>query len=560
MPVFVITAPDGNEYEITAPEGSSEQDVLTYAQNNYQGAGSQPQPPARASAPPSGFVKGLRDPLDASAQLLSKVLPDPLVSGVNWLHNKAAQYGLGDPLPAGGIDQQIKQQEQAYQQSRAQAGEAGIDWARLAGNVFNPANVAAASRIPQAASLGGRVAANAMGGAGLAVLGQPAYSDDLWSEKGAQAQLGAVGGGAVPLITGGVARVVAPQIDKGVKALNLEGIKTTVGQRLGGMWKDVEDKLTSVPFTGKTIETARMRGYKEFNDAAINRSLAPIDKKVPGNMESRQAVAYARKELGNAYDGLLSKMSGKIDDQFQGEFDRIVDMVDNGLPEELAKIFRKRINYDTVKRITPYGKMSGESLKAIQESVRKNAEKFSDSQDPFQRDLGDAFGAVLKSFDDMLARNNPKYAAELKKINTGYANFKRVQRAAGGLGADEGLFTPAQLQNAVRALDKSKDKRAFAEGTALMQGLSEKAKATLPNKVPDSGTAGRSLMTNPITGGLGGLFTAPLMPMYSQKGSALMQGLLSSRPPHAQFMADYIRKSTPFLVPAAGQGLFTATK
>lgn len=38
MPKYRITAPDGNTYEITAPEGASEDEVLAYAQQNYQGA------------------------------------------------------------------------------------------------------------------------------------------------------------------------------------------------------------------------------------------------------------------------------------------------------------------------------------------------------------------------------------------------------------------------------------------------------------------------------------------------------------------------------------------
>ena len=38
MPVYRITSPDGNTYEVTAPEGATEQDVLAYAQQNYSSA------------------------------------------------------------------------------------------------------------------------------------------------------------------------------------------------------------------------------------------------------------------------------------------------------------------------------------------------------------------------------------------------------------------------------------------------------------------------------------------------------------------------------------------
>ena len=35
MATFTITAPDGNTYEITAPEGATEAQVLEYAKANY---------------------------------------------------------------------------------------------------------------------------------------------------------------------------------------------------------------------------------------------------------------------------------------------------------------------------------------------------------------------------------------------------------------------------------------------------------------------------------------------------------------------------------------------
>lgn len=35
MPTFIVTAPDGNEYEVDAPEGATQDEVLAYAQANY---------------------------------------------------------------------------------------------------------------------------------------------------------------------------------------------------------------------------------------------------------------------------------------------------------------------------------------------------------------------------------------------------------------------------------------------------------------------------------------------------------------------------------------------
>jgi len=53
------------------------------------------------------------------------------------------------------------------------------------------------------------------------------------------------------------------------------------------------------------------------------------------------------------------------------------------------------------------------------------------------------------------------------------------------------VFTPNDLSNAVRQTDTSVRKGRYARGNALMQDLSDPASAVLPQKVPDSGTAGR---------------------------------------------------------------------
>ena len=62
------------------------------------------------------FTKGLRDPIDAGAQLLTNVLPKSVVSAGNlinnWLANKT---GLVGKLPEGGVDQLVRSTEQQYE-------------------------------------------------------------------------------------------------------------------------------------------------------------------------------------------------------------------------------------------------------------------------------------------------------------------------------------------------------------------------------------------------------------------------------------------------------------
>ena len=161
----------------------------------------------------------------------------------------------------------------------------------------------------------------------------------------------------------------------------------------------------------------------------------------------------------------------------------------------------------------------------------------------------------------MSIRSNPKYAAELKQIDTAWANFKRVQKAGYSVAAEDGLFNPAQLHNAVKAADRSKDKARFSEGGALMQDLSGAAKSILGNKVNDSGTAGRLAMG---AGALGAGAINPAIPMgllggaamYSSPMQNLLRSAVSSRPAAAKPTAQAIRELSNYLVPAGVQSGF----
>jgi hypothetical protein len=107
------------------------------------------------------------------------------------------------------------------------------------------------------------------------------------------------------------------------------------------------------------------------------------------------------------------------------------------------------------------------------------------------------------------------------------------------------------LQNAVKAMDRSKDKGQFAQGNALMQDLSESAKTALGNKVPDSGTPYRSMVAAlAASGGAGAagfpaiaasLIASPLL--YSQTGQNMLAAILTKRPDFANALAAQLNSS-----------------
>lgn len=500
-------------------------------------------------------LRGMRDPIDGGAQLLTHVLPDSVVNAGNKFNNWLAdKTGLVGKLPEGGVDQQIKDSEAAYQQSRAAQGETGIDGARLVGNVISPANLAlgGAAGVAAPASMVGRIGVGAASGAASNALA-PVTEGNFSDEKLSQLGIGGGVGAALPIVGSGVARVINPNTSDAVKKMLAEKITPTAGQILGGGWQRLEDKLTSVPLLGDAISSARAKGLDEFNRAAYAKALAPIDGAIPSTV-GREGVASVKNQLGDAYNALLPKLTFQPDAQFAQELGSLRNMAQNLAPQEARK-FESILN-EHLSKLSQNGGMTGETFKIVESALNSDASRFLKSPDAYQQELGSALKQTLQTFKDGLTRSNPNYADELGKINQGYANYVRIRDAASRQGSLDGKFTPSQYSAAVRAQDKTVGKGGFATGNALGQDLSDAGKTVLNSQYPDSGTTGRLLAglltggaaagaatVNPLAVSMGALSAAPYLP----GGRQLTAALLAKRPEIAQQIAEAVRKFSPAL-------------
>ncbi len=328
-----------------------------------------------------------------------------------------------------------------------------------------------------------------------------------------------------------------------------EGVTLTPGQIKGGAIKRAEDAATSIPILGDAIKSAQRKGIESFDAAAMNRALEPIGAKLPSHLKGNAAVEYTYGKLGDAYDSLLPNLKGDLNavpgagglpkvagqaapPSFRQELDNIRQMGQN-LPEPQRGQLGRIIDREIIDRFTPQGKASGEVLKDIESKLGGIAKRAGKSDDYDIRTMGDAIEEARNAMRRMVENTNPGYQGQLQKINEGYANFKKVQNAASKIGAQEGVFTPAQLHASVRAGDASKDKARFSEGNALMQDLSSAGKSVLSPTVPDSGTPLRGALmyalSHPLhTAALGvpaGMASLPYM------FPRLTQGLMTNHRP-----------------------------
>lgn len=104
MPTYVVTSPDGKEFEITAPEGATQEQVLAYAQQNFKAA----EPAQRSLGSDILRQVGLTGRAAVTGALsLPAMAADPLANLVNMAAGKTVMtppsQGIQNLMTAAGV-------------------------------------------------------------------------------------------------------------------------------------------------------------------------------------------------------------------------------------------------------------------------------------------------------------------------------------------------------------------------------------------------------------------------------------------------------------------------
>lgn len=208
---YSITTKDGITIDNIPDHVPADAPELKERVAKIRGGGVQ-APPGDIKAPTSGVAMGLRDAVDAGAQLLRRAAGDTVGGAVDTFGNWLADKGLPVTKSEGvqGVDRIVNEVNKGYESNRQAAGREGFDGQRLVGNLVQPANYlgggagAGASTVRQLAVQGAK--AGAVSGALQPVVGE--NQQDFWSTKATQAGVGAVGGAvANPMVSKGVEKV-----------------------------------------------------------------------------------------------------------------------------------------------------------------------------------------------------------------------------------------------------------------------------------------------------------------------------------------------------------------
>lgn len=475
-------------------------------------------------------------------------MADPVVGAVQLGANLV---GAGD-----GVNSRIAEVERQYQDARNAIGSEGFDAARMVGNIgatapLGPLGGAARGVLGMAArgAVQGAVgsALQPVTNAGETTLSDLVTGnekDNFWTAKGEQVMTGAGVGAVAGPLAGALARIVSPKasVNPNVRLLREEGIRPTVGQAAGGAMNTLEEKLQSVPILGDAIRSARGRALRDFNEAAINRSTAPVGRSVKGS--GQQAVSEAGDILSDAYESAISKIKGVNFDtpDFNASLANLQRLA-GGLEPAHGSRFHKTLNDVVIGRMSPNGSMLGDTFKKVDSELGQLAARYGKSPMAGEQELADAVKELQRILREQVAKSSPEFSQAVKAADKGWANLVRVENAAGRAANNEGVFTPGQLNMAVRGTDRSVRGRATARGDALMQDLANAGQQVIGNKYPDSGTAGRLLS------GVGAIGSAAIHPAIP---AALMAGAAAYAPPIQNFLV-YLLTQRPDLAPRAAE-------
>lgn len=361
-----------------------------------------------------------------------------------------------------------------------------------------------------------------------------------------------LGGGLTAGISG-TGRLLAPNVRQEAAALREQGIPLTPGSAFGGRIQQMEQAAESIPIVGGIVSGARERQFEKFNEAAYNKVLSNISPKlkVPKGLTGRDAYRFVEKAVDDQYEKAVPNLRITYTPRVESAFDAIKKRYSGAkLPKELREEFEQYV--DGLKAdFSANQVMSGRRAQTIKQDLAKIANAYA-KETGSKSLLADAYKDLQGLYMSTMRNQNPSLAADLTKADKAFKDFVRVQTAMQKTRGGEGIFSPAQLESAVRQSDRSARKGAFSRGSAPMQELSGTGVSVLGQKVPDSGTATRGMTAAALSGGLGyvsptaGTLSALMTAPYYRLGEAAM---FSPRPQTFTEAVQRGRAAAPFAVP-----------
>lgn len=465
MTTYIITAPDGKEYEVDAPEGASEAEVLAYAQQNYQSVAQDAwQPTKRSVEDIRGAGQGF-DPTEGQN------FGQNLVQGFG---KAFVDTGRGISQLFGGASEQDVQRAREIDAPLMQTGGGFI------GNVAGQATQIAAP-IPGGAALsvGGRLAPYLASAGRAAAFGGMQGTVDGESRAVNAAQEGALGfaGQGIADAGGALAKRAASRLPETVReSIQLArqaGIPLRADQVTQSAPLRAAAAVTKwLPFSGAGRSAQKQQ--EAFN-AAVGRSFglegAPV--------LTDDAMRGARRALSDKFEGIYARNDVALSPAAVRKLAEIEGQAARRLTKDEADVVRNQL--DDILANADDGVLTGQKYQAVRSMLQR-------AEGPDK--VGSSVKELRKALDDIAADAvGPEDAATLKKVRSQWANLRTTEDALKQVSGAAGNVKPASLYPLIRK-----------GSTKEMRHLAKIGQNVLKDVVPDSGTAQRAMYQSLLTG------------------------------------------------------------
>jgi hypothetical protein len=520
MPRYRVTGPDGGTFEVNAPDGATEADVMAYVQQNAQPR--QPAAPSMSAGEIAGDVAKSAGIGLAQGAIGIGTLPGNIEQLGRLGINKGAELlGYEAPVSSGTF--------------LPNYGDVKGEIEKHTGEFYKPKTVAG----EYARTIGEFAPMAATGGAGVvgrvANVVAPAFMSETFGQvtKGTPAEpyarvAGAFAGGTIP-------RAVTPLPADAARAghlatLEKEGVKSlTAGQKTGSpalRWTESVTKDT--PGGGGKVAAMETQASEELTRAAFKQAGVDTRRAPP------EVIDKAFTDLGKKFDDLGKSTAVRVDRALSKDFAAAIDDYNSLVPETLRAPYIQKAAHDIM--TMSHGRpIPGEVYQAVRSRVEKMRRSTTDAQ------LSGPDGALTRmrdALDDAMERSLSKQkggaevAKQWREVRKQYKNLLVLERAMSGAGSDalNGLISPAALRTAA----KVKGKRAYSRGKDDLGELA-RAAAEVMKPLPQSGTAPRAAASAILgvgaTAATGGNFLAGLAAAASEPAlRAAMSRIVTSKP------------------------------
>lgn len=298
-------------------------------------------------------------------------------------------------------------------------------------------------------------------------------------------------------------------VDEALKA----GIKLTPGQATGSRpLAYTESAFANLPFTASKQAAIDKAQRKTLNKEVLKTVGIDSSEVTPKVLDD------AFNEIGKEFQDLASKSSIKVSEKFFDNIQNVANGYSRRLPNDVKSVFQSYVDdFMKIKKelkkkeFMPDKDGNAWTRKPVEKSIIIDGDVYAKMSSDLRRaargkkktdpDLAFAIRQLSKTLDDELGKNVGKSIKDKwNDTRRRYRNLLIIQDATKGTAKDrsEGDIGLAALQRAV-----ARDNPKYARGEGDLNNLARIADFLSANRLPDSGTTQRQIMSGLLTLGPG---------------------------------------------------------